>query len=138
MWKSTCFSHYVSSHNMGNSISIHIRSYKFCYILHKNRKLFIALKDKMFISYRYIKSHHLHKLGEIPNIDYLGHPINAYHLIRHVASGWQHILNDSPRINKWLGNNAGRIVWNNLFDDICKINTPVTIRRNVFRSTISI
>jgi hypothetical protein len=27
------------------------------------------------------------KLNEEPNIDFLGHPINAFHFVRHVASG---------------------------------------------------
>ena len=39
-----------------------------------------------------MKHHKIHKLNESPNYDYLGHPINAYHLIRHVASGWSNIL----------------------------------------------
>ena len=28
------------------------------------------------------------KLNEEPNIDFLGHPINAFHFVRHVAAGW--------------------------------------------------
>ena len=31
------------------------------------------------------------KLDVGPNYDFLGHPINAYHFVRHVASGWKHI-----------------------------------------------
>ena len=86
-----------------------------------------TLKCQTFISYRYIKDHHLHQLSDAPNLDYLGHPINAYHLIRHVASGWNRILNDAPQINKWIEHNAGIIVWNDLLGDICKLKTPVNI-----------
>jgi len=39
----------------------------------------------------YVQQHHKHGLNQTPNYDYLGHPINAYHLIRHVASGWQNV-----------------------------------------------
>ena len=39
-----------------------------------------------------MKHHKIHKLNEPPNYEYLGHPINAYHLIRHVASGWSNVL----------------------------------------------
>ena len=67
---------------------------------------------------RYIKNHRLHKLNDNPNLEYLGHPLNSYHLIRHVASGWKRFLNDEPKLNKWIENNVGQIMWNNLFGDI--------------------
>lgn len=41
--------------------------------------------------YRYIKSHYELQLDKGPNYDFLGHPINAYHFVRHVASGWKHV-----------------------------------------------
>ena len=74
-------------------------------------------------------NHHVHKLSDIPNLDYLGHPINAYHFIRHVAFGWNRILNDTPQINNWIQSNVGRIVWNNLLGDIGMLKAPMTIRR---------
>ena len=30
-------------------------------------------------------------LDKGPSYDFLGHPINAYHFVRHVASGWKHV-----------------------------------------------
>ena len=68
-----------------------------------------------------MKYHHLHKLNATPNLYYLGHPINAYHLIQHVASGWNRILNDAPRINDWITHNTGQIMWNNLLNDKGKL-----------------
>ena len=44
----------------------------------------------MFI-FRYIQTHYMQNLNQTPNYNYLGHPLNAYHLIRHVASGWNYL-----------------------------------------------
>ena len=44
--------------------------------------------------HRYVKNHKTHQLNQAPNYDYLGHPVNAYHLIRHVASGWATVLDE--------------------------------------------
>ena len=34
-----------------------------------------------------------------PNAEYLGHPINAYNLVKHVADGWNHFrIKINPRI----------------------------------------
>ena len=42
----------------------------------------------------------MHNLNQAPNFNHLGHPLNAYHLIRHVASGWNYLIknefNDIP------------------------------------------
>ena len=46
-----------------------------------------ALKD-------YILSHKQLHLDEKPNYEFLGHPINAYHFVRHVASRWKDIQNE--------------------------------------------
>ena len=50
-----------------------------------------------------MKSHRDLKLDHGPNYEFLGHPINAYHFIRHVASGWQgvhqNILGDEGVLN---------------------------------------
>ena len=45
----------------------------------------------MFFIFRYVQNHYLQNLNQTPNNDYLGHPLNAYHLIRHVASGWNYL-----------------------------------------------
>jgi len=42
----------------------------------------------------YVKNHQIHQLNQTPNYDYLGHPVNAYHFIRHVASGWASVLDE--------------------------------------------
>ena len=81
--------------------------------------------------YRYIKNHHLHKLNDDPNFDYLGHPVNAYHFIRHVASGWKKILNDGPKINKWIESNVGQIIWNNFLGDIGNTKISFTLGRQL-------
>ena len=91
----------------------------------------LVLKYRILLLHRYIKNHHLHKLNDTPNLDYLGHPINAYHLIRHVASGWNRILNDAPQINDWITHNTGQIIWNNLLNDIgtCKLKPTLRLRK---------
>ena len=60
---------------------------------------------------RYTKSHYLHQLNATPNYDHLGHPINAYHLIRHVASGWNKIVKNKVEINKWAIQNSKKEHW---------------------------
>ena len=62
---------------------------------------------------RYTKSHYLHQLNATPNYDHLGHPINAYHLIRHVASGWNKIVKNKVEINKWVIKNSKKEHWRN-------------------------
>ena len=39
----------------------------------------------------YIKSHKDLHLDQKPNYNFLGHPLNAYHFIRHVAAHWNAI-----------------------------------------------
>ena len=34
----------------------------------------------------------MHQLNQTPNYHYLSHPINSFHLIRHIASGWNNIM----------------------------------------------
>ena len=46
----------------------------------------------MILIFRYVQTHYMQNLNQTPNYDYLGHPINSYHLIRHVASGWNNIM----------------------------------------------
>ena len=69
----------------------------------------------------------MNELNDTPNLDYLGHPINAYHFIRHVASGWKRILNDGPQIDNWIKNNAGQIIWNNFSNDIGELKILLKI-----------
>ena len=39
----------------------------------------------------YVQSHKELNLDRGPNYEFLGSPINAYHFVRHVASGWKSI-----------------------------------------------
>ena len=39
-----------------------------------------------------MKQHNRYKLNNTQNYNHLGHPINAYHLIRHVVYGWEYIF----------------------------------------------
>jgi hypothetical protein len=39
--------------------------------------------------FRYVSQHMELGLEQEPNYDFMGHPINAYHFVRHVASGWK-------------------------------------------------
>jgi hypothetical protein len=53
--------------------------------------------------FRYVDDHKKLKLDQEPNFKYLGHPINAYHLIRHSALGWKYFhLNVLPKLNTTL------------------------------------
>ena len=61
-----------------------------------------------------MKNHYLHGLNATPNYSYLGHPINAYHLIRHVGSGWNKISKEKMEIQKWIRKNVGLMLWSNL------------------------
>ena len=55
-----------------------------------------------------MKSHHELHLDSGPNYDFLGHPINAYHFVRHVASGWKHIQ-DNVIGNGTIRDNLNRL-----------------------------
>lgn len=48
----------------------------------------------------YVTSHKHHTLDQEPNYDFLGHPVNAYHFVRHVASGWNKVRENL------IGNNS--------------------------------
>ena len=73
-----------------------------------------------FLILRYMKNHYLHGLNGTPNYSHLGHPINAYHLIRHVASGWDKVSRQKLEINHWIRKNVGRMIWSNSFGHIGK------------------
>ena len=45
---------------------------------------------------RYVKQHYKNRLNKVPTEEHLGHPINAYHLVRHVVYGWEYILHHLP------------------------------------------
>ena len=55
-----------------------------------------SISDLAFFSY--VMRHNELKLNETPNYNFLGHPINAFHFVRHVASGWtdvrQNVISD--------------------------------------------
>ncbi len=40
---------------------------------------------------RYVKNHLSLDLDREPSFEYLGHPLNSYHLVRHVALGWEEV-----------------------------------------------
>jgi len=40
----------------------------------------------------YVKRHYILMLNMEPNFEYLGHPINSYHFIHHMASGWPLVM----------------------------------------------
>ena len=39
-------------------------------------------------------------LNQEPNYGYLGHPVNSYHFIRHMAIGWPVIMSYITKIKK--------------------------------------
>ena len=51
----------------------------------------LILNIWMIVIFRYVQNHYMQNLNQTPNYDYLGHPLNAYHLIRHLASGWNYL-----------------------------------------------
>lgn len=55
---------------------------------------------------KYVRSHRATKLDQEPTIKYVGHPLNAYFLIRHVALGWEEI-----REKAFQAENATRIIF---------------------------
>jgi hypothetical protein len=42
----------------------------------------------VFFIFRYVMRHNELRLFETPNYEFLGHPINGFHFVRHVAAGW--------------------------------------------------
>ena len=50
--------------------------------------------------------------------EYLGHPINAYHLIRHVALGWDGISDNILQNKTYWKQKIGSLIWNGVIDDI--------------------
>lgn len=49
---------------------------------------------------KYVRQHYQYQLNQTPNIEYLGHPINAYHLIRHIVYGWEYVSHHMSLISK--------------------------------------
>ena len=44
-------------------------------------------------------------MNQEPNVDYLGHPINAYNLIKHTAMGWRNFHDKIiPPLNETMSN----------------------------------
>ena len=48
-----------------------------------------------------MSQHHRLRLDEPPNYSFLGHPLNAYFFVRHVANGWTKI---KEQLEKFEGN----------------------------------
>ena len=60
--------------------------------------------DQIFFV-RYVESHQKLELNQEPNVDYLGHPINAYNLIKHTAMGWKDFhFKVIPDLNETVSN----------------------------------
>ena len=59
----------------------------------------------MYPILRYVRNHKILELDQEPNVEYLGHPINAFNLIKHTAVGWSYI-NDTVKqpLNRTLQN----------------------------------
>ena len=52
-----------------------------------------------------MESHNKLELNQEPNVDYLGHPINAYNLIKHTAMGWKNFHDlIIPPLNETISN----------------------------------
>ena len=50
-----------------------------------------------------LTNHEKLELNQEPNVEYLGHPINAYNLIKHSALGWAMFHEDViPKLNETL------------------------------------
>ena len=75
--------------------------------------------SRIFCRYRYIKQHDQSRLDQEPSSHEIGHPVNAYHLIRHVALGWPAIDKDVLNNNTYLTQNLGAMIWSGVLDDIC-------------------
>ena len=64
-----------------------------------------SLKTIMPMFERYITNHKKLELNQEPNVEYLGHPINAYNLIKHSALGWKMFNEDViPILNQTIPN----------------------------------
>ena len=68
---------------------------------------------------RYVKQHYDSELYQKPKDHQLGHPINSYHLIKHIALGWPAVQKEVLSNNTYLKQNFGLMVWNGVLDDIC-------------------
>ena len=80
--------------------------------------------------FRYLKQHYLYQLNVEPNIDYVGHPVNAYHFLRHIAFGWHDIINQVLRNQTWWKNNRGDVIWNNVVGQMCTYSVPFYYKIN--------
>ena len=50
-----------------------------------------------------MESHKKLELNQEPNVDYLGHPINGYNLIKHAAMGWKNFhFKINPHLNETI------------------------------------
>ena len=67
-----------------------------------------SLPSKCTFSYilRYVKSHHSNQLDQEPNYEYLSHPLDAYHFVRHISSNWERLRGEPLVWNAELRNSS--------------------------------
>lgn len=88
-------------------------------ILYNHKILSRLTRLKCCAYFRYIEGHYLHRLNTTPNWEYLGHPINSYHFVRHITTGWKHIFSEIfTRPKAWWRENLDALIWNNVFEDV--------------------
>ena len=55
---------------------------------------------------RYVRSHHSNQLDQEPNYEYLSHPLDAYHFVRHISSKWERLRQEPFVWNAELRNSS--------------------------------
>ncbi len=68
-------------------------------------------KQPSVIVTRYLSQHYLLGLNREPNYDFLGHPLNAYFFVRHVAHGWTMIKRSLAGIDTNKTTELGKSMW---------------------------
>ena len=62
------------------------------------------------------------KLNETTSIEHLAHPINAYHLLKHITFGWNTITMEILNNKTWREKNHDAIIFYDLEEDIGRPN----------------
>ena len=57
--------------------------------------------------------HNLLHLNQTPSVEYLGHPLNAYHFLYHLYWGRKYILTSALQNRSWFNKNIGHLIWSN-------------------------
>ncbi len=60
-------------------------------VVREMRRAAETLGEMREVLERYVANHQALGLDGEPSFQYLGHPLNSYHLVRHVALGWQEV-----------------------------------------------